>query len=41
MRRCVECQKRLWFWNPGLDSTFGWIHISCLDSKIRRDYDCL
>jgi hypothetical protein len=37
MRRCVECHKRLWPWGSGVDSRFGWIHIRCLDKRVRLE----
>jgi hypothetical protein len=38
--RCVGCKKRLWFFNPGLPSRFGDVHVECfyrlLDAELHR-----
>jgi hypothetical protein len=38
MRRCVECQKKLFpLLSVCLLSRFGWTHIECLDERIRKE----
>jgi hypothetical protein len=37
MRRCVEYRKRLWPWGTGLESPYGWMHMRCLDKRLRRE----
>ena len=38
MRRCVYCRKRLWPFGSGIESRFGWIHVVCLDKKLREEW---
>lgn len=38
MKRCDLCRKRVWFWQAGIDSRFGWTHFDCFDRKMREEF---
>jgi hypothetical protein len=37
MTKCVLCDRRIWFWQAGIASRFGFGHIECIDRKIRDE----
>jgi hypothetical protein len=34
---CTVCRRRVWFWQCGVDSQFGFGHLSCIDLRLRAE----